>query len=150
MEYSLKRFAGALLSVMLLPASAFAQENSCKASFALIKGTGQFTALTLLNFGQHLELQADTPAQAPLDQIELAIDGEPAEVYPQMGLDDLLVGFSTDQGELQVSDALLARMSAGSTVTVTAIAGGLAAKSEFSLKGSAAAIRRLQTGCKSD
>lgn len=93
-------------------------------------------------------MQADTPAQAPLDQIALAIDSEAATVYPQMGLDDLLVVFSTDPGDLQVSDDLLARLSAGSSVKVTANAGGVAASSEFSLKDSAAAIRRLQSGCK--
>lgn len=144
----MKRFALMMLLSLSLPASAFAQAGDCKASFALVEGTGQFTALTLFNFGQHFELQADTPAQGPLDQIALAIDGEAAEVYPQMGLDDLLVGFSTDQGELQVSDELLARLSAGSQVTVTANAGGVAARSAFSLKGSATAIRRLQSGCK--
>ena len=146
MGFRPKHLAFALLLFAAGPA--FAQTDDCKASFALTKGTGQFTALTLFNFGQHFELQADTPAQGPLDQIALAIDAEAAEVYPQMGLDDLLVVFSTDPGELQVSDELLARLSAGSNVTVTADAGGVAARSEFSLKDSAAAIRRLQSGCK--
>ena len=144
----MKRLAFVLLLSLSLPASAFAQADDCKASFALVEGTGQFTALTLFNFGQHFELQAVTPAQGPLDQIALAIDGEAAKVYPQMGLDDMLVGFSTDPAELQVSDELLARLSAGSNVTVTANAGGVAARSAFSLKGSATSIRRLQSGCK--
>lgn len=144
--FQLKHLACVLALFAATPA--FAQEDDCRASFALVNGTGQFTALTLYNFGQHYELQADTPAQAPLEQIEMAIDGEAVTVYPQMGLDDLLVVFTTDPVELQVSDEMLARLSAGSNVTVTANAGGVAAKSEFSLKGSAAAIRRLQSGCK--
>ena len=144
----MRRFACALLLIHFLPTAAVAQENDCRASFALVEGTGQFTALTLFNFGQHFELQADTPAQGPLDKIELAIDGEPVTIHPSMGLDDLLVGFSTDPAELQVSDALLARLSAGSRVTVSADAGGVAARSDFSLKGSAAAIRRVKGGCK--
>jgi hypothetical protein len=148
LDQIVKRLACAVLLILSLPATAFAQEAECKASFALVKGTGQFTALTLFNFGQHFELQADTPAQQPLDKIILAIDGEPVTVHPSMGLDDMLVGFSTDPAELQVSDEVLDRLSAGSNVTVTADTGGVAARSEFSLKGSAAAIRRVKGGCK--
>ena len=137
-----------LLLLLTMSAASFAQEGECKATFALVKGTGQFTALNLFNFGQHYELQADTPAQMPLEKIALAIDGEPVAIHSSMGLDDMLVGFSTDPAELQVSDELLARLSAGSTVTVTAETGGFAASGEFSLKGSAAAIRRVKGGCK--
>jgi hypothetical protein len=144
----MKRLATTLFLLVSVPAAGLAQESECKASFALVKGTGQFTALNLFNFGQHYELQADTPAQMPLEKISLAIDGEPVDIHPSMGLDDMLVGFSTDPAELQVSDELLARLSAGSTVTVTADAGGAAARGEFSLKGSAAAIRRVKGGCK--
>ena len=144
----MKRLVTALLVLHSTTAVSFAQEGECKATFALVKGTGQFTTLNLFNFGQHYELQADTPAQMPLETIALAIDGAPVTIHPSMGLDDLLVGFSTKPGELQVSEELLALLSAGSTVTVTADAGGVAARSEFSLKGSAAAIRRVKAGCK--
>ena len=118
------------------------------AEFALVKGTGEFTALKLFQFGSHFELQANTPAQGPLDTFAAALDGTPADLHFSLGLDDLLVVISTHKSDLEVSPEFLGKLAKGKTITVTANASGKAASSEFSLKGSAAAIKRLQANCK--
>lgn len=144
----MKQVIVALLIVLAVPFDASAQEGECMAEFPLVKGTGEFTALKLFNFGSHFELQADTPAQAPLDSFAAKLDGAPAELNFSMGLDDLLVVMSTHQSDLQVSPDFLGKLAKGNRFTVTANAAGKAASGEFSLKGSASAIKRLQAGCK--
>ena len=135
--------------LVMLTGTAFAQEDDCKTSFPLQTGTGEITALTLFNFGKHLELQADTPKQEPLQDVVLNIDGKPAEVYPSLGLDDLLVGLSTDAEQLEVSDALLSALAKGKQATLTArTPEGKPAEAVFSLDGSAASVSRVKTGCK--
>ena len=111
--------------------------------------TGEVTALTLFNFGRHLELQADTPKQETLSNVALAIDGEPAEVFSSPGLDDMLIGFSTSESELEVSDVMLMKLAKGREVVLTASKpDGKPARAVFSLDGSAANVSRVKTGCK--
>jgi hypothetical protein len=131
---------------MALPAAA--QEGDCRVSFARVSGAGQFTALTLYNFGQHMELQADIPGQESMQDFALLVDGAATQTFPQLGLDDLLVGFPTDASELKVDDALLGQLAKGREATVAANLNGKSIQTKFSLKGSASAIKRVKGGCK--
>lgn len=142
----MKRLA-LLLTVFSFAASA-ARAEECQAAFPLESGTGYFTGLKLFNFGQHFELQADTPSQAPADQFVAEIDGAPVKVEVSFGLDDLLVVVASDPGGIQASPELLDQLAKGSSFSLSANSEGKAQRSEFSLAGSAASIRRLKAGCK--
>ena len=142
----MKRLAPLLTIFSLAASGVWADE--CQAEFALTKGTGYFTSLKLFNFGQHFELQADTPSQAPAEQFVAEIDGAPLDVHVSFGLDDLLVVVASDPGGVEASPELLDQLSKGSSFALSANSGGKAQRSEFSLAGSAASIRRLKAGCR--
>lgn len=144
----MKKNLALFLAVLFMAIPASAQEGDCKAAFARISGADQFAALTLYNFGQHMELQADIPGQEPMQDFALLIDGEPTQTFPQPGLDDLLVGFPTDAGELKIGDALLGQLAKGREAIVSANLNGKGIETRFSLKGSASAIKRVKAACK--
>ena len=148
MRFGILALAGVAALVTFSGAS-FAQEDECKMSFPLLTSTGEITALTLFNFGEHLELQAETPEQQPLQNVTLSIDGKPADIYPSAGLDDTLVGFSTDEQELEVSDALLLVLTEGKEAKVTASTlEGKPVDAKFKLTSFVVTVSYVKAGCK--
>ena len=126
-----------------------AQEGDCKTGFPMQSSTGEVTALTLFNFGKHLELQADTPKQETLSNVALVIDGEPAELFSSPGLDDLLIGFSTSASELEVSDAMLSKLAKGREAVLSASTlEGKPVRAAFKLDSAVSNISHVMAGCK--
>lgn len=144
----MNRTIAVFCTFLFMAAPVAAQDGDCKIAFERVSGASQFSALTLYNFGQHMELQADIPGQESMEDFALLIDGEPTPTFPQLGLDDMLVGFPTDSSELRIDDGLLGQLAKGREAAVTAKFEGKSIKSVFSLKGSAAALKRVKSGCK--
>jgi hypothetical protein len=139
----------ALLLMLSLPEGAFAQDGDCLVSFPLQESSGDFGALTLYNFGGHMELQAETPKQEYLQDFTLAIDGKPAAVFPSPGLDDLLVVLSTAEADLEVSDVLLSALTEGRQAVLTATTGtGQKTTAKYRLDSGASKISTVKAGCK--
>ncbi len=143
----LKRLILAGLAVLAGVSASFAQDE-CKAQSPLENGARDFTGLTLFRFDGHYELQADTPRQGAMDGFAASIDGSPVDLHFSPGLDDLVVVISTHPADLDISPAMLDQLARGSRFELSANAEGRAAQGRFSLKGSAAAVRRLRTNCK--
>lgn len=142
-------FAAAAVFSCVVAWPVLAQEDECKIGFPVQSSTGEVTALTLFNFGSHLELQADTPKQEPLQGVALVIDGEPAELFSSPGLDDLLIGFSTSASELEVSDAMLSKLAKGREAVLSASTlEGKPVRAAFKLDGAVSNISHVMAGCK--
>ena len=149
MRFKILALAGMAATLVTVTGAARTQEDECKISFPLQTSTGEITALTLFNFGQHLELQAETPGQQPLQDLTLSIDGKPADIFPSPGLDDMLVGFSTDEQQLEVSDVLLSALSEGKEARVQASTlDGKPANATFKLTSSVVTVSDVKAGCK--
>jgi hypothetical protein len=130
-----------------LPAAPAAAEE-CAASFKPASTTGAMTAMTIYNFGEHWELQIDTPKQGALADVVVSIDGAAQPVFISGGLDDLLFVISTEESALQLSKAFRDAFAKGSKLTIAARDGGKPEMAAFPLKGSGAAVKRLDHGCK--
>lgn len=78
----------------------------------------------------------------------LAIDGVAQPVFISGGLDDMLFVASSEQAALNLSEQFLAIFGTGSELTVSGTLGSKPFSTTFSLKGSAAAVKRLQNRCR--
>jgi opacity protein-like surface antigen len=133
---------------VLIAATASAAAADCVAKFKASAPDNGVPSMSLFNFGEHWELQFDTPSQQFPETVTLAIDGAPQQVFISGGLDDLLFVASSEEAALNLSEDFLAGFAAGSELTASGKLGGKAFTTTFALKGSAAAVKRLKGGCK--
>jgi hypothetical protein len=127
--------------------SSAAAAAECGARFKAALPDNGVPAMSIFNFGEHWELQFDTPSQQFPENVRLAIDGAAQPVFVSGGLDDLLFVVSSEEAALNLSEEFLASFGAGSELTVSGTLGGKAFQTSFALKGSAAAVKRLRGGC---
>ncbi len=137
-----------LATLAVLIVSTATATADCVARFEAAAPGSVIPAMSLFNFGEHWELQFDTPSQQFPETVTLAIDGARQQAFMSGGLDDLLFVASSEEAALNLSAEFLASFAAGSELTVTGTLGGKAFTTTFALQGSAAAVKRLKDGCK--
>ncbi len=137
----------AIATLVLLIASTATASAECGATFKAAQPDNGVPSMSIFNFGEHWELQFDTPSQQFPENVALAIDGNTQPVFISGGLDDLLFVASSEEAALNLSEDFLASFATGNALTVSGTLGGQSFKASFTLKGSAAAVKRLRGGC---
>lgn len=137
----------AIAAAAVLIASTAMANADCGATFKAVAPDNGVASMSIFNFGEHWELQFDTPSAEFPDNVALTIDGDTQKVFISGGLDDMLFVASSAEAALNLSEDFLASFGNGSELTVTGTLGGKAFNSSFALQGSAAAVKRLKGGC---
>lgn len=137
--------ACALGFASLFCVAASAQE--CTVSVAP-EGGSVLGELIFLDFGEHREVQIDTPSQPQGLAFAAAIDGEARDdILLLPGMDDLLLSLTPADGELALDGAFLIGLMAGETLTVTStLDGKLEEEASYDLTALAAGIAECGIG----
>jgi hypothetical protein len=139
-------FQSSFLAIALSVTPAFAKE--CSAVFVPTETTGLVTRMSLFNFGDHWELQFDTPSQLPLLDIKMGLDGVEKKIFISGGLDDLLFNVSSTGKSLDVSKQLLRAIAKSKELTIQGRSLGKPENALFNLENIAEEVKRLTAGCK--
>lgn len=108
------------LTLALLGASSLASvAEECSISINPDRNRGVLGNMTFYNFGQHFELQIETPSQPEGVEFRVALDGEETPdvlVYP--GMDDLVLSLAPHNGDIAIDLAFVTGVLKGSELTV--------------------------------
>ena len=125
---------------------AFAKE--CKAVFKPTATTGLVTRMTLYKFADHYELQFLTPAQLPLMDMTVEIDGTVQKVFLAGGLDDELFIVTDEENGVGVSKKTLEVLAKGKKLEVKGRGSDNKAESAaFALEDFGAKLMKLPKVC---
>jgi hypothetical protein len=117
-------FAPAMAIVaMALVSPSLAEE--CQAFAPPTQSNGILAELAFYDFGEHMELQVNTPTQPSGLAFEVQIDGEDRpDIVLMPGLDDVLLSFTPISGEMAIDLSFLSTIVAGTTLQITGYRGG--------------------------
>jgi hypothetical protein len=137
-----------ILVAIFFSATSGAFAKDCKAEFKPTNTTGLVTRMTLYKFADHYELQFLTPAQLPLLDMVVEVDGGKQSMFLAGGLDDELFIATDDENGVGVTKRTLEALGAGKEIKVSGRnAEGKAESAEFKLKGFMAAVKKMGKGC---
>lgn len=130
----------AFAAVSLVVAPALAQE--CQAVVPPTQSNDILAELAFYDFGEHMELQVNTPTQPPGLNFEVQIDGEDRpDILLIPGLDDILLSFTPANGDLAIDLAFLSTIVDGTTLQITGYRGGsIEALASYDIAALAAAL----------
>lgn len=141
------RFAVFLVAIFVSIATQVVARE-CKAEFKPATTTGLVTRMTLNRFADHYELQFLTPAQLPLLDLVVEIDGNKQLMFLAGGLDDELFVATDEENGVGVTKRTLDALGAGEVIAVSGKnADGKAERAEFPLTGFKAALKKMGKGC---
>lgn len=108
------------LALALLGASTVASvAEECSISIKPDRDRGVLSNMTFYNFGQHFELQIETPSQPEGVEFRVALDGQETPdvaIYP--GMDDLALSLAPYNGDIAIDLAFVTGVLKGSELTV--------------------------------
>lgn len=110
----------ALVIVAMSIAAAPTLAQDCTALVPPSQSNGILAELAFYDFGDHMELQVNTPTQPLGLSFEVQIDGEDRpDIALVPGLDDILLSFTPPDGDLAIDLAFLAAVVDGATLQIT-------------------------------
>ena len=113
----------AFAAVSLVAAPALAQE--CQALVQPVQSNDILAELAFYDFGEHMELQVNTPTQPSGLNFEVQIDGEDLpDILLIPGLDDFLLSVTPANGDLAIDLAVLSTIVDGKNLQITGYRGG--------------------------
>jgi len=130
----------AFAAVSLVVAPALAQE--CQAVVPPTQSNDILAELAFYDFGEHMELQVNTPTQPSGLNFEVQIDGEDRpDILLIPGLDDILLSVTPANGDLAIDLAFLSTIVDDKNLQITGYRGGsIEALASYDLTTLAAAL----------
>ena len=108
----------ALAAASLAAAPALAQE--CQALVPPVQSNDILAELAFYDFGEHMELQVNTPTQPSGLDFAVQIDGEDRpDILLVPGLDDILLSLTPANGDLAIDLAFLSTIVDGKNLQIT-------------------------------
>ncbi len=108
----------AFAAASLVAAPALARE--CQAVVPPTQSNDILAELAFYDFGEHMELQVNTPTQPSGLNFEVQIDGEDRpDILLTPGLDDILLSFTPANGDLAIDLAFLSTIVDGKNLQIT-------------------------------
>jgi hypothetical protein len=137
-----------ILATIFFSVMTVAFAKDCKVEFKPTHTTGLMTRMTLYKFTDHYELQFLTPAQLPLLDMVVEIDGVKQPMFLAGGLDDELFIATDDENGVGLTKRTLEALGAGKEIRVSGRdAEGKAESAEFKLTGLKPAVKKMGKDC---